>query len=158
MWKCCATAGYYNLIQDQVPNMEVHAKIQHGIGPHKDLTIVERCKHKWYRHVSRSSGLAQRAVENGEIWRKLVVKSSVVPQGPLQLRDRWGEVRSENWTTNYFFLSRRQFSYSKLKTMEIQKSRLCVQIFLKITGNLGGLAAVTTINSCTKCSSTQYHK
>ena len=31
---------------------------------------------------------SQRAVENRGKWRKLVVKSSVVPQRPLQLRDR----------------------------------------------------------------------
>ena len=33
-------------------------------------------------------GKSQRAVENREKWRKLVVKSSVVPQQPSQLRDR----------------------------------------------------------------------
>ena len=57
-------------------------------------------------HVSHSSGLAktmlqedirewtgleftksQKAVENREKWRKLVAKSSVVPQQPSQLRD-----------------------------------------------------------------------
>ena len=32
---------------------------------------------------------SQRAVENREKWRKLVVKSSVVPQDFSQLRDRW---------------------------------------------------------------------
>ena len=31
---------------------------------------------------------SQRAVRNREKWRTLVVKSSVVPQQPLQLRDR----------------------------------------------------------------------
>ena len=31
---------------------------------------------------------SQRAVENREKWRKLVVKSSVVPQRPILLRDR----------------------------------------------------------------------
>ena len=31
---------------------------------------------------------SQRAVENREKWRKLVVRSSVVPQQPLRLRDR----------------------------------------------------------------------
>ena len=31
---------------------------------------------------------SQRAVENREKWRKLAVKSSVVPQRPSQLRDR----------------------------------------------------------------------
>ena len=34
---------------------------------------------------------SQRVVENREKWRKLVVKSSVVPQWPLRLRDRWDE-------------------------------------------------------------------
>ena len=32
-------------------------------------------------------GKSQRAVENREKWRKLVAKSSVVPQRPLRLRD-----------------------------------------------------------------------
>ena len=32
---------------------------------------------------------SQRAVENKEKWRKLVVKSSVVPQRPSRLRDKW---------------------------------------------------------------------
>ena len=67
------------------------------------LTIIKRYKLQWYGHVSCSSGLtktilqgtvkggrwqewtglefakSQRAVENREKWRKLVVKSSVVP-------------------------------------------------------------------------------
>ena len=33
-------------------------------------------------------GKSQRAVKNREKWRKQVVKSSVVPQRPSQLRDR----------------------------------------------------------------------
>ena len=33
-------------------------------------------------------GKSQRAVENREKWRKLAVKSFVVPQRPSQLRDR----------------------------------------------------------------------
>ena len=110
--------------KDHVTNEEVRDKIQRAIGPHKDLlTIVKRCKLKWYTHVSCSSGLAktilqgtvnggrrqgrqrkrwednirewtglkfgksQRAVENREKWRKLVAKSSVVPQRPARLRD-----------------------------------------------------------------------
>ena len=31
---------------------------------------------------------SKRAVENRENWRKVVVKSSVVPQRPLQIKDR----------------------------------------------------------------------
>ena len=34
-------------------------------------------------------GKSQRAVENREKWRKLAAKSSLVPQGPSRLRDRW---------------------------------------------------------------------
>ena len=95
------------------------------IGLHEDLlTIIKRCKLKWYAHVSCSSGLAKtilegtvkggrrqgrqkkrcednirewtsleffqskRAVENRGKWRKVVEKSSVVPQRPSRLRDR----------------------------------------------------------------------
>ena len=83
----------------------------------------------WYRHVSRSSGLAkiilqgtvkggrrqgrqrkrwednirewiglefaksQRAVENRENWRKLVVKSSEVAHCSPRWRDGWGDMR-----------------------------------------------------------------
>ena len=35
---------------------------------------------------------SQRAVENREKWRKLVAKSSVVPQWPSRLRHRWDEM------------------------------------------------------------------
>ena len=110
--------------KDHVTNKEACAKIQQAIGQHEDLlTIVRRCKMKWYGRVSRPSGLAktilqgtgkgerrrathkkrwednimewtglefaesQRAVENTEKWRKLVVKSSVAPKRPLRLRD-----------------------------------------------------------------------
>ena len=102
--------------KDHITNKEVCAKIQQAIGPSVDLlTIVKRCKLKWYGHVSHSSGPAktilqgavkrgrkqgrqtkrweenirewtglefksQSAVENSEKWRKLVVKSFMVPQ------------------------------------------------------------------------------
>ena len=39
-------------LKDHVTNQEVHAKIQQAIGPHKDLTMVKRCKLQWYGHVS----------------------------------------------------------------------------------------------------------
>ena len=112
--------------KNHVTNDEVCAKIQQAIGPHEDLlTIVKRRRLKWYRHFSRSSGLAQiilrgtvkggrrqgrqkeevgrqhqgmdrpgvRQVPEGsgeqkDNWRKLVGKSSVVPQQQLRLRDR----------------------------------------------------------------------
>ena len=47
---------------------------------------------RWEDDIREWTGLefarSQRAVENREKWRKLVAKSSVVPQRPLQLRDR----------------------------------------------------------------------
>ena len=55
------------------------------------LHVVRLPAGSW--HIREWTGLecakSQRAVENREIWRKLVAKSSVVPQRPLWLRDRW---------------------------------------------------------------------
>ena len=46
---------------------------------------------KWEDNIREWTGLefgkSQRAVENREKWRKLVAKSSVVPQRPSRLRD-----------------------------------------------------------------------
>ena len=105
--------------KDHVTKEKVHAKIQQAIGPHEDLiTTVKRRKLQWYCHVSCSSGLVktilQGTVEEGRRqgrqrkrwednirewtglefakshkWRKLVAKSSLVPQRSLRLRDRW---------------------------------------------------------------------
>ena len=51
-----------------------------------------RQRKRWENSIREWTGLefakSQRAVENREKWRKLVAKSSVVPQRPLQLRDR----------------------------------------------------------------------
>ena len=51
-----------------------------------------RQKKKWEDNIRGWTGLeltkSQRAVENSEKWRKLVTKSSVVPQRPSRLRDR----------------------------------------------------------------------
>ena len=51
-----------------------------------------RQKKRWEDNIGEWTGLEftnfQGAVENREKWRKLVVKSSVVPQQPLWLRDR----------------------------------------------------------------------
>ena len=99
--------------RDHATNEEVHAKIQQAIGPHEDLqTAVKRRKLKWYEHTSSSSGLAKTILQstvkggrrqgrqkkrwettlgNGQALsslRELVVKTSVVSQGPLRLRDR----------------------------------------------------------------------
>ena len=47
---------------------------------------------RWENNIREWTGQefakSQRAVENRENWRKLVVKSSVVPQRPSRLRDR----------------------------------------------------------------------
>ena len=46
--------------KDHVTSEEVRAKIQHAIGPRKDLlTMVKRRKLQWYGHVSRSSDLSK---------------------------------------------------------------------------------------------------
>ena len=52
-----------------------------------------RQRKRWEDNIREQTGLefgkSQRAVENREKWRKLVVKSSVVPQRPSRFRDRW---------------------------------------------------------------------
>ena len=51
-----------------------------------------RQRKRWEDNIRKWTGLeftkSQRAVENREKWRKLIVKSSVVPQRPSRLRDR----------------------------------------------------------------------
>ena len=51
-----------------------------------------RQRKKWENNIREWTGLeftkSQRAVENREKWRKLVAKSSAVPQRPVRLRDR----------------------------------------------------------------------
>ena len=50
-----------------------------------------RQKKRWEDNIREWTGLefgkSQRAVESREIWRKLVAKSSVVPQRPSRLRE-----------------------------------------------------------------------
>ena len=52
-----------------------------------------RQRKRWEDNIREWTGLefakSQRAVENREKWRKVVAKSSVVPQRPSRLRDRW---------------------------------------------------------------------
>ena len=51
-----------------------------------------RHRKRWEDNIRKWKGLefakSQRAVENRKKWRKLVAKSSVVPQRPSWLRDR----------------------------------------------------------------------
>ena len=50
-----------------------------------------RQKKRWEDNIRKLTGMefakSQREVENREKWRKLVVKSSVVPQRPLWIRN-----------------------------------------------------------------------
>ena len=74
--------------KDHVTNKEVRAKIQQAIGLHEDLlTIVKRCKLRWYGHASRSSGLAK------------TILQGTVKGGRRQgrLRKRW-EDNIREWT------------------------------------------------------------
>ena len=73
--------------KDHVTNKEVCARIKQVIGPHEDLTIVQKRKLKWYEHVSRSAGPA-----------KIVLKGTVKGgrrQG--RQRKRW-EDNMREWT------------------------------------------------------------
>ena len=53
--------------------------------------FVHRLRKRWEDNIKEWTGLefgkSQRAVENREKWRKLVAKSSAVPQRPSRLRD-----------------------------------------------------------------------
>ena len=56
----------------------------------------QKKKKRWEDNIWERTGLefakSQRAVETREKWRQLIVKSSVVPQRPPRLRDRWRKV------------------------------------------------------------------
>ena len=84
------------LFKDPVSNEEVRAKIQQAIGPHKDLPIIKRGKLQWYRHVSRSSGLAE------------IILLGTVKEGGRQGRERkrW-EDNIREWTGLEFAKSQR---------------------------------------------------
>ena len=64
-------------------------------GTEKEGRRQGKQKKRWEDNIREWTGLefakSQRAVENREKWRKLVVKSSVVSQWPSRLGDRWGE-------------------------------------------------------------------
>ena len=69
----------------------------HHVSNSKDNTVKGgrrqgRQRKRWEDNIREWTGLkfakSLRAVENREKWRKLVAKSSVVPQRPSRLRDR----------------------------------------------------------------------
>ena len=83
--------------KDHVTNEEVCAKIKQAIGPHEDLlTILNRRKLQWYRHVSRSSGLVK------------TISQGTVKGGRRQgrKRKRW-EDNTREWTGLEFAKSQR---------------------------------------------------
>ena len=84
------------LIQRHNTNEEVRAKIQQTIGPHENLTIVKKCKLRWYGHVSSSSGLAKTILQG-------TVKGRRRQGGQ---RKRW-EDNIREWTGLEFFKSQR---------------------------------------------------
>ena len=46
--------------KDRVTNEEIRNRIQNATGVHDDLlTMVKEKKHRWYDHISRSSGMAK---------------------------------------------------------------------------------------------------
>ena len=56
---------------------------------------------RWEDNIREWTGLefakSQMAVENREKWKKLVVKSSMVPQWPSELKDSWAELTLFPW-------------------------------------------------------------
>ena len=80
--------------------LQWHGHVSHSSGLAK--TILQgtvkggrrqgRPRKRWKDNIRECTGLefskSQKAVENREKWRKLVVKSSVLPQRPSWLRDR----------------------------------------------------------------------
>ena len=61
-----------------------------------------RQRRLWEDNIREWTGLEivkpERAAENKEKWRKLLVKTSVVPQWPPRLRNRWSKMRSRRFT------------------------------------------------------------
>ena len=82
-----------------------------------------RQRKRWEDNIREWTGLefakSQRAVEIREKCRKLVAKSSVVPQRPSRLRDRWDEMMRSAWSQclNKSFLFVCLFALQKIRTM-----------------------------------------
>ena len=69
----------------------VHQGWPNHLARHSERGKKTRQRKKWEDNIREWTGLefgkSQRAVENREKWRKLVAKSSAVPQRPSRLRD-----------------------------------------------------------------------
>ena len=86
-----------NIVKRCKPQCHDHVSHSSGLvktlqGTVKGARRQGRQRKRWEDNMREWTGLefskSQRAVENTEKWRKLVVKSSVVPQWPSWLRDR----------------------------------------------------------------------
>ena len=91
-------------------------QIQQAIGPHKDLlTIVKRCKLRWYGHVSRSSGLPK------------TIFQCTVTGGRRQgrQRKRWEDIRE--WTGLEFGRSQRAVEHQGKWRKLVAKSSVVSQ-------------------------------
>ena len=71
---------------------------QNHLARHSERGRRQSRQRKRWEDIREWTGLeftkSQRAVENRKNERKLVVKSSVVPQWPSQLRDKWRKVKN----------------------------------------------------------------
>ena len=83
--------------------LQLHGHVSHSSGLAKSILQGKvkggrrqgRQRKRWEDNIREWTGLAfaksQRVVENRGKWRKLVAKSSVVPQRPSGISDRWDE-------------------------------------------------------------------
>ena len=98
--------------KDHITNEEVRAKIQQAIGPHEDLTNVQRRKVQWYGHVSRSSGLA-----------KTILQGTVKRERRQGRHKKGWEDNIKEWTSLDFAKSQRAIEKNeKWKTLVVNSS------------------------------------
>ena len=103
--------------KDHVTNEEVRAKIQQRIFLDKGRGGQRK---RWEDNIREWTGLefgkSQRAVENRGKWRKLVAKSSVVPQRPSRLMNWWWWWR---WWWWWWWIIR-----TRVRPQQLQEQRL----------------------------------
>ena len=111
-----------------------------------------RQKKRWGDNIMKWIGLefakSQRAVENREKWRKLVVKSSAVPQRATRLRDKWSDVKC-NLAKRLSLLSSLSLSlqFCILNSFSLSLSPLFLSLFLSLSISLSPVHA--SVQSCT---------
>ena len=90
-----------------------------------------RQRKRWKDNIREWTGLdfvkSQRAVENREKWRKLVVKSSVVPQEPSRLRERLDGVIRVRLRVKGGLVRGHISAFSMLGTTSCGHSDVCAQ-------------------------------